>query len=56
MQTDVDEGRGRDEDNPAASEDTKEDYVVTALRQLPKEGAQDWSGCRYELGMSTLRL
>ena len=48
MQTDVDEGRGRDEDNPAASEDTKEDYVVTALRQLPKEGAQDWSGCRYE--------
>ena len=48
VEVDVDEGRGRDEDNPAASEDKKEDYVVTALRQLPKEGAQDWSGCRYE--------
>ena len=48
VEVDVDEGRGRDEDNPAAAEDKKEDYVVTALRQMPRLGAQDWSGWRYD--------
>ena len=48
VEGDVDEGRGRDEDNPAAAEEKKEDYVVKALREMPRHGAQDWSGWRYD--------
>ena len=48
MEEDVEEGRGREGDIPAAAEGAKEDYVVLALRQLPKLGAQDWCGWRYE--------
>ena len=32
----------------SAAEGAKEDYVILALRQLPKLGAQDWCGWRYE--------
>ena len=48
VEVEVDEGRGRVEDNQAAAEAKKEDYVVMALRQMPKLGAQDWSGWRYD--------
>jgi hypothetical protein len=48
VEVEVDEGRGRVEDNPAVAEAKQEDYVVMALRQMPRLGAQDWSGWRYD--------
>ena len=48
MEVEVDEGRGRVEDNQAVAEAKKEDYVVMAMRQMPRLGAQDWSGWRYD--------
>ena len=48
MEADIDEGQGRVEDNAAAAAGAKSDYVVLALRQMPKLGAQDWSGWRYD--------
>ena len=48
MEADVDEGQGREGDIPAAAEGVRDDYVVKALRQMPRLGAQDWSGWRYD--------
>ena len=48
MEADIDEGQGRVEDNTAAAAGAKADYVVMALRQMPRLGAQDWSGWRYD--------
>ena len=48
VEVEADEGRGRVEDNLEVAEAKKEDYVVMALRQMPRLGAQDWSGWRYD--------